>query len=238
MFGCYNVETKNIIDALACDGVTFGIQASPREYLTARNIFDNELIVVTILRTALSLATLYSNFIEQTCNSEYKLIHVNREDRTFIFTVQLLEHAISKGINPNIEGDPEYFGFHQDDVYRYGYYFLFLKNLPAYTEKICVFENAGYMHLMLIKEKQKKERELAVEAEEEGEDEENSPGTAGIAGDEHVRDQWKDVKKYTFDMRNLGQLMRINLKLSIKQVIKTNPKPKKCEPVVWDALPR
>jgi hypothetical protein len=24
MFGCYNVETNNLINALACDGVTFG----------------------------------------------------------------------------------------------------------------------------------------------------------------------------------------------------------------------
>jgi hypothetical protein len=113
MFGCYNVETKNIIDALACDGVTFGIQSASREYLAARNIFDNELLVVTILRTTLFLATLYSNFMEQTCNGEYKLIHVNREYMTlyrnkllFIFTGQLLECARSKDIDPDIEGAP------------------------------------------------------------------------------------------------------------------------------------
>jgi hypothetical protein len=72
-----------------------------------------ELLVVTIWRTALSLAMIYSNFMEQTCNGEYKLIRVNREDRTFycnmllfIFTGQLLERTRSKGINPDIEGDP------------------------------------------------------------------------------------------------------------------------------------
>jgi hypothetical protein len=68
MFGCYNVETKNIIDALACGTVAFGVQASPREYLTSRNLFDNELLVVTLSHTALSLATSYSNFMEQACN--------------------------------------------------------------------------------------------------------------------------------------------------------------------------
>jgi hypothetical protein len=78
MCGCYNVETKNVIDALACGAVAFGLQASPMEYLTSRNLFDNELLVLTLLRTALSLATSYSNFMEQTCNVEYKLIHVNR----------------------------------------------------------------------------------------------------------------------------------------------------------------
>jgi hypothetical protein len=100
MFGCYNVETKNVIDALACGTEAFGVQATPREYLTSRNLFDNELLVVTLSRTALSLATTYSNFMEKTCNGEYKLIHVNREDRVFyrnmllfIFTGQLLDRA-------------------------------------------------------------------------------------------------------------------------------------------------
>jgi hypothetical protein len=66
MFGCYNGETKNVIDALACGAEAFGVQATPREYLTSRNLFDNELLVVTISRTALSLATPYSNFMEKT----------------------------------------------------------------------------------------------------------------------------------------------------------------------------
>jgi hypothetical protein len=83
MFGCYNVETKNVIDALTCGAVAFGVQASPMEYLTSRNLFDNELLVVTILHTALSLATSYSNFMEQTCSGEYKVIHFTREDRAF-----------------------------------------------------------------------------------------------------------------------------------------------------------
>jgi hypothetical protein len=100
MFGCYNVETKNVIYALACGAVAFGVQSSPREYLTSRNLFDNEFMVVTLSRTALSLATSYSNFMEQTCNRAYKLIDVNREDSAlyrnmllFIFTGQLLERA-------------------------------------------------------------------------------------------------------------------------------------------------
>jgi hypothetical protein len=83
IFGCYNVVTKNVIDALACGAEPFGVQATPREYLTSRNLFGNELLVVTISRTALSLATIYSNFMEKTCNGKYKLIHVNREDRVF-----------------------------------------------------------------------------------------------------------------------------------------------------------
>jgi hypothetical protein len=169
MFGCCNVETKNVIDALDCGGVAFGVEIAPREYLTSRNLFDNELLVVTLSRTHLSLATSYFNFMEQTCNGEYKLIHFNREDRAlysnmllFIFTGQLLECARSKGINPDIEGDPGYFGFHQDGVDRYGYYFLFLRNLPRYAEKMWVLDNAKYMHLMPIKEKHKTVSEVVA----------------------------------------------------------------------------
>jgi hypothetical protein len=243
MFGCYNVETKNVIDDLACGAVAFGVKASPREYLTSRDLFDNALLVVTLLRTALSLATSYCKFMEQTCNGGYKLIHVNREDMAFyrnmllfIFNRQLLEHARSKGTNPDIEGDPGYFGFHQDDVDRYGYYFLFLRNLPRYAEKMWDLNNADYFHLMPIKEKRMKAKEFSAEAYEESEDEETPPGTPGPVGNDSIQDEWKDVKKYTFDMRDLGKLMRINLKLSVKQLAKKSPKINKCDPSVWDAL--
>jgi hypothetical protein len=211
MFGCYNVETNNVIHALACGAVAFGVNAPPREYLTSRNLFDNKLLVVTLSRAALSLATSYSNFMEQKCNGEYKLIHFNREDRAFyrnmmlfFFTGQLLERARSKGINPDIEGDPGYFGFHQDDVDRYGYYFLFLRNLPRYAKKIWDLDIADYLHLMPIKEKLKKEKELHVEADKEIGDEETPPGTPWPASNESIEDEWKDIKKYTFDMRDLG----------------------------------
>jgi hypothetical protein len=230
--GCKNVETKNVIDALACGAEAFGVQATPREYLTSRNLFDNELLVVTISRTALSLATTYSNFMEKTCNDEYKFIHVNREDRVFyrnmllfIFTGQFLDRARSKGINPDIEGDPEYFVFHQEDVDRYGYYFLFLRNLLRYAAEIWDYDRADYIHLMPLKEKRKREKELAAEAKEESEVEETHPGTPGSAVHDSTVVQWKNIKRYTFDMRDLGQLMRINVKLSVKQVAKRAQSP-------------
>jgi hypothetical protein len=37
-------------------------------------------------------------------------------------------------------------------------------------------------------------------------------------------------------MRDLGQLMRINIKLLVKKVAKTSPKPNKGDPSEWDAL--
>jgi hypothetical protein len=83
---------------------------------------------------------------------------------------------------------------------------------------------------MPIKENCKKEKELAAEANEESGDEETPPGTPGPDGNQSIDNEWKDIKKYTFDMRDLGQLMRINLKLSVKQVAKMSPKPNKCDP--------
>jgi hypothetical protein len=46
----------------------------------------------------------------------------------------------------------------KEDVDRYGYYFLFLRNLPRYTEKIWDLYIADYLQLMPIKEKRKKKR--------------------------------------------------------------------------------
>jgi hypothetical protein len=90
MFEYYKVGTKNVIDTLASESVTFSIQARSSEYITARNLFDNQFMVVTISRTALSMATAYYNFMEQTCNGGYSLIQVNREDRTFYRNMLLL----------------------------------------------------------------------------------------------------------------------------------------------------
>jgi hypothetical protein len=59
----------------------------------------------------------------------------------------------------------------------------------------------------------------------------------GSTEDQHVEDPWKDVKKYIFDMCDLGQLMRIYLKLSVKKFPKKGPKPNKYDHSVWDALP-
>jgi hypothetical protein len=74
------------------------------------------LLVVSISRSAVSLATYYYTFLEQTCNGVYSLNQVNSGDKTFYrnamlfqFTGQLLERANAKAINPVFEGDPEYF---------------------------------------------------------------------------------------------------------------------------------
>jgi hypothetical protein len=84
------------------------------------------------------MATIYANFLERPCHGDYTLINATKDDRTlyhniplFLFTGQFLERVTTKGMHPNIEGNPEYIGFYQVDVYRYGYYYcLFVMNLP------------------------------------------------------------------------------------------------------------
>jgi hypothetical protein len=112
---------------------------------------------------------------------------------------------------------------------------MFLVDLPAYAEKIWDPENADYLHLMPLKKIRKSDREL--EAEEDDDSEDDDSDTGDLTEEQHVEDPWKDVKKYTFDMRDLGQLMKINLKLSVKKVYKKGPKPNKSDYLVWDALP-
>jgi hypothetical protein len=118
MSGCYNVDTNNMIETLASEGVTFSTHAISREYPTACNLFDNALLVITISHTALSMVTSYSNFMEQTCSGAYSHTQVKSEDRAFhrnmlllISTSQLLERTTSKGINPKIKGIHNIFVF-------------------------------------------------------------------------------------------------------------------------------
>jgi hypothetical protein len=78
---------------------------------------------------------------------------------------------------------------------------------------------------------------LAADADEETDVEVTHPGTPESVVHDSTVVQWKNIKKYTFDMRDLGQLMRINVKLSVKHVSKTSPTPNKCDLEEWDALP-
>jgi hypothetical protein len=117
----------------------------------------------------------------------------------------------------------------------YGYYFLFVMNLPAYAENIWVLENSDYLQLMPVNERRKREKEL--EAEEEDYSDDFDSRTGDLAQEEITEDQWKDVKKYTLDIRELVQLIKVNMKLTVKKVYKKGPKPNKCDPLEWDALP-
>jgi hypothetical protein len=110
------------------------------------------------------MANPYSRFLKNTCNGEYTLICVSKYYRSFylnillfLFTGQFLVRANSKGVNPDIEGGPEYFMFSQRDVENNGYYLLFVMNMPMYAKKIWNNENAYYLSLMPLRERRKKQ---------------------------------------------------------------------------------
>jgi hypothetical protein len=129
IIGCYNLDTNNFIDSLTSEAVNYDTQTSRWEYLPARNLFTYELLAVSISCSAVSRATDYSTFLEQTCNGVDSLDWVNNGGNLFNpnmllfwFTGHVVELANAKGINPVFEGDPEYFGFSQEEVDRCGYF--------------------------------------------------------------------------------------------------------------------
>jgi hypothetical protein len=74
---------------LSTEVTTFSSQARPQEYLVAGNLFDDELLVITISRTVRSMATTYAHFLERKFSGDYTLINVTKDDRTFYCNVAL-----------------------------------------------------------------------------------------------------------------------------------------------------
>jgi hypothetical protein len=65
------------------------------------------------------------------------------------------------------------------DVDRYGFYFLFVMNLPTYDKKIWDPENADYLQLMPVKERRKKEKERKA-LDEENDNDDDAYHTGGL----------------------------------------------------------
>jgi hypothetical protein len=55
-----------------------------------------------------------------------------------------LKKAVTAGINPKLNVDPRSIGFDPEDVDRYGYYALFVTNLPFYMQQIWQPETAEF----------------------------------------------------------------------------------------------
>jgi hypothetical protein len=51
----------------------------------------------------------------------------------FIFTSKIMERVAKIGINSELEIDPNSMGVQEDDVKKYGYFLLFILNLPFYA---------------------------------------------------------------------------------------------------------
>jgi hypothetical protein len=74
---------------------------------------------------------------------------------TFLFTGELFQGANLVGINPDLPILPSYIGFQEDDVQKYGYFLLFVMNLPLYAEAIW-YNKIAYYRNVQPQEEQKK----------------------------------------------------------------------------------
>jgi hypothetical protein len=77
-----------------------------------------------------------------------------------------LKRAVTPGINPKLNVDPHSIGFDPEDVDIYGYYTLFVTNLPFYMHQIWGPETADIYELLQPEEKEQEDtaREALMEA--------------------------------------------------------------------------
>jgi hypothetical protein len=79
--------------------------------------------------------------------------HFYRSISLFRLTADLLKKAATAGSNPKLNVDPHSIGFDPEDVNRYGYYVLFVTNLPFYMHHIWGPEKADFYELLQPEEK-------------------------------------------------------------------------------------
>ena len=125
------------------------------------------------------MSTTFANFLFEINNEEHGLLNVGPDDKplyanmaTFLLMGDLLQRVSRVGINPDIDISPEYIGFRTDDVHKYGYFLLFVINLPLYAEAVWNPETADYRQLIPQEERRKIDRLAAFENEENEQEEE------------------------------------------------------------------
>jgi hypothetical protein len=171
------------------------------QYLKSSNLFDNEFLVVQINEKVIAMADTYAEFcFNLTQHNETpfpKAVpddkHVYRSIALFRLTADLLKKAVTAGINPKLNVDPRYIGFYPEDVDIYGYYALFVTNLPFYMRKIWQPETAEFYELLQPEEKEQEDaaREARMETDvaasdttEEDEEEANEGEETEDSGNE------------------------------------------------------
>jgi hypothetical protein len=145
MFGCWGQESYKNFQHLAVDVSLYKMQTDEkRQYIKSSNLFGNEFLVVQINETVIVMADTYTEFcfnLTQHKDSPFpKAVpddsHFYRSIALFRLTVDLLKKAVTAGIKPKLNVDPCSIGFDPEDVGIYGYYALFVTNLPFYNPKI------------------------------------------------------------------------------------------------------
>jgi hypothetical protein len=151
MFSCWGQESYKKFQHLAAGVSPCKMQTDEKcQYLKSSNLFDNEFLVVQINETAVSMADTYVEFcfnLTQHKKTPFpKSVpddkHFYRSIALFRLTVDFLKKAVTGGINPKLNVDPRSIGFDPEDVDKYGYYALFVTNLPFYMQHIWQPETA------------------------------------------------------------------------------------------------
>jgi hypothetical protein len=127
-----------------------------------------------------------------------------------------LKKAVTAGMNPKLNVDPRSISFDPEDVDRYGYYALFVKNLPFYMQQIWRPETAEFYELLQPEEQEEEEaaREARMETDvaasdttEEDEEEANEGEETEDSGNE---------QEYKVDISKYSTIFKVQTKLTVK----------------------
>jgi hypothetical protein len=145
MFGCWGQNSDKNFQHFAADISPYKMQTDEkRQYLKSSNLFDSEFLVVQINETVIAMADTYAefcfNFTQHKESPFPKAVpddkHFCRSIALFRLTADLLKKAVTAEINPKLNVDARSIGFDPEDVDRYGYYAIFVTNLPFYMQQI------------------------------------------------------------------------------------------------------
>jgi hypothetical protein len=245
MFGCWGQDSYKNFQHLAADVSPYKMQTYEKcQYLKSSNLFDNEFLVVQINETVIALADTYAEFcfnFTQHKDSPFPRAvtddkHFYRSIALFRLTSDLLKKAVTAGINPKLNVDPRSNGFDPEDVDRYGYYALFVTNLPFYMQQIWGPETAEFYELLQPEEKEQEDtgREARTEANvavsdttEEDEEEANEGEETEDSGNE---------QEYKVDISKYSTIFKVHTKLTVKTT-KRGQGAAKLSDKVFNALP-
>jgi hypothetical protein len=150
--------------------------------------------------------------------------------------LDLLKKAVTAGINPKLNVDSHFIGFDTEDVNIYGYYTLFITNLPFYMHQIWGPDTVDFYELFQPEEKEQEEaaREAHIEAnvtaaDATWEDEEEANEGEETEDPENEQEYKVYISKYSM-------IFKVHTKLTVKTT-KRGQGAAKLSDKVFNALP-
>ena len=225
MFGCWGTESFKTFKSLAADVEPFKVQAKEkRQYLKSNNLFDNEFLVVQINETVMSMSDTYADFcFELTQHKKTpfpKAVpddkHFYRSIALFRLTTDLLKKAVSAGINPSLNMDPRSIGFDPEDVKQFGYYALFVTNLPFYMQQIWTTESVDFYNLMTPEEQEQEDEAKKEHHEDDKATDDESDESGGEESEGDTNEDPMDEDQYKLDISKYSTIFKVHSKLTVK----------------------